>query len=180
MILGEIDGKTLRFATKSDLQHIDQITIICYQKIHESWVAHQGADIAEGLRTPGVSWEERKTKQNRDLFAEHPEWLWVLEDDGVPIGFMSFKLLEDQKLGIIDNNGILPRHAGKGFGKFMYRHALQYMRRKGMRFVFLETGMDDPHIPARRAYEAVGFDRKFHGVYYWQNLEENKPESFPD
>ena len=180
MILGTIDGKTLRFATEEDLPYIDQITIICYQKINESWVAHQGVDIAEGLRDPDTSWEERKTKQNRDLFAKHPEWLWVLEDEGTLIGFMSFEMLEPQKLGIIENNGVLPSHAGKGLGKFMYRHALQYMRRHGMRFVFLETGMDDPHIPARRAYEAVGFDRKFPNVYYWQNLEENKPESFPD
>ncbi len=179
MKIAELDGKILRFAKKEDMPYIDQITIVCYQKIHESWVEHQGSDIAEGLSKPGVSWEEAKTKQNHDLFEKNPEWLWVLEENGVPIGFMSFILLLDKKLGIIENNGVLPSHAGKGLGKFMYRHALQYMRRQGMRFVFLETGMDDPHIPARRAYEAVGFDRKFHGVYYWQNLDENKPESFP-
>ncbi|MFW9908805.1 MAG: GNAT family N-acetyltransferase [Candidatus Thorarchaeota archaeon] len=180
MILGKVDGKVLRFATQEDLSYIDQITIICYRPIHESWVSYQGADIAEGLSAPGVSWEERKTKQNHDLFAEHPDWLWVLEENNTPIGFVSFVMLPDRKLGIIENNGVLPSHAGKGLGKFMYRHVLQYMRKNGMRFAFLETGMDDAHIPARKAYEAVGFDRKFPNMYYWQNLEENKPESFPN
>ncbi len=177
-MIGKKDDKILRFATKDDMSYIDQITAICYQPIHDSWVAHQGADIAEGLRDPGVSWDERKAKQNHDLYDEYPEWLWVLEEDGVIIGFMSFRMLLEKKLGIIENNGVLPSHAGKGLGKFMYRHALQYMRRHGMQFVFLETGMDDAHIPARKAYEAVGFDRKFPNAYYWQNLEENKPESF--
>jgi GNAT superfamily N-acetyltransferase len=179
VILGKIDGKVLRFATKDDIPYIDQITIICYRPINESWVSYEGADIAEGLRTPGVSWEERKTRQNHDLFAEHPEWVWVLEKDKVPIGFVSFKLLLDRKLGIIDNNGVLPSHVGQGLGKFMYRHVLQYMRKNGMKFVFVETGMDDAHAPARHAYESVGFDRSFPAVFYWQNLDENKPESYP-
>lgn len=177
MILGEIDGKLLRFAEKRDMPYIDQITIICYRPINDSWISYVGTDIAKGLGTPGVSWEERKTKQNHDLFSEHPEWVWVLEEDRTPIGFVTFRLLADRKLGVIENNGVLPGHAGQGLGKFMYRHVIQYMRRSGMSFVFVETGDDDAHLSARHAYESVGFDRSFPAIYYWQNLEENKPDS---
>jgi hypothetical protein len=33
------------------------------------------------------------------------------------------------------------------------------------------------HIPARRAYEATGFDRPVAGVEYWQDLSLRNPGS---
>jgi hypothetical protein len=40
----------------------------------------------------------------------------------------------------------------------------------GLRFAHVDTGLDDAHIPARRAYEAVGFDRAVPTVEYWRDL----------
>jgi hypothetical protein len=34
----------------------------------------------------------------------------------------------------------------------------------------VDTGLDDAHIPARRAYKAVGFDRSVPSVDLWQRL----------
>ncbi|MHA1290107.1 MAG: GNAT family N-acetyltransferase, partial [Candidatus Thorarchaeota archaeon] len=86
----------------------------------------------------------------------------------------------ERGLGIIDNNGILPQFAGKGLGKFMYRHVLDYFRKEGLNVAFVETGLDDPHIPARKAYEGVGFDRSAPVVYYWQDLRTDNPGSHLD
>ena len=33
-----------------------------------------------------------------------------------------------------------------------------------------DTGLDDAHIPVRRAYESVGFDRQVPSVDLWQKL----------
>jgi ribosomal protein S18 acetylase RimI-like enzyme len=81
---------------------------------------------------------------------------------------------------VIENNGVLPEYAGNGLGKFMYRHVLQYFRKQGLKYAMVETGLDDPHIPARKAYEGVGFDKKIPNIWYFQYLDENKPESIPD
>ena len=54
----------------------------------------------------------------------------------------------------------------------MYRHVLHRFRELGLRFAHVDTGLDDAHIPARRAYEAVGFDRTVPDVDYWQDLRE--------
>lgn len=59
----------------------------------------------------------------------------------------------------------------------MYRHVLRHFREQGLRFAFVDTGLDDPHLPARRAYEAVGFDRQAPVVEYRQNLTRNNPGS---
>jgi ribosomal protein S18 acetylase RimI-like enzyme len=139
-----------------------------------------GKELYFHLNDPDENWEERKTKQNQDLFAEHPEWVWVLEIEKDIIGFVTFRLKHDRGYGVIENNGVLPEYAGKGLGKFMYRYVLQYFREQGLKYAFVETGLDDPHIPARKAYEGVGFDKKIPQIWYWQYLDENKPESIPD
>ncbi len=180
MIIVEKDGLTIRQAQPSDMPSIDEITIICYTSIAESWIEMQSESISEALRDPNMTWQERKKKQNHDLFSEHPEWIWVLEQNSKLIGFVTFKINFDRGLGIIDNNGVLPEFAGKGFGKFMYRHVLDYFRKQGLKVAMVETGLDDPHIPARKAYEGVGFDRSTPVVYYWQDLRKKNSGSTPD
>jgi GNAT superfamily N-acetyltransferase len=176
----EKNGLLLRHALESDMSSIDEITIICYTAIAESWIEMQGKEIAEALRTSSMTWQDRKKKQNHDLFAEHPDWIWVLEQNSTIIGFVTFKIDYERGLGIIDNNGVLPKHAGKGLGKFMYRHVLDFFRKEGLNVAFVETGLDDPHIPARKAYEGVGFDRSAPVIFYWQDLRKNTPSSQPD
>jgi ribosomal protein S18 acetylase RimI-like enzyme len=174
------DGFILRYATPEDFSNIDKITITGYQAIHDSWIKMHGEELYYHLNDPIENWEENKTKQNHDLFAEHPEWVWVLETEGDVIGYLTFRLKFDRGYGVIENNGVLPEFAGKGLGKFMYRNALQYFRQQGLKYAFVETGLDDPHIPARKAYEGVGFDKKIPIIWYFQYLDENKPESLPD
>ena len=43
-----------------------------------------------------------------------------------------------------------------------------------------DTGLDPAHIPARKAYEGVGFDRQIPSVEYWQDLGRNNPGSVPE
>jgi ribosomal protein S18 acetylase RimI-like enzyme len=181
MVIAERAGVVLRLAREIDLPRVDEITIICYTPIFESYVAMLGEDCYQVVRhDPELTWEERKTGQVHRLFKEHPEWVWVLEEGGEVIGFVTFNLFPDQGYGHIDNNGVHPDHAGQGWGKFMYQHVLAYFRAQGLRFAHVDTGLDPAHIPARRAYEAVGFDRQVPIVEYWQDLSQNNPGSVPE
>jgi ribosomal protein S18 acetylase RimI-like enzyme len=175
------DGAVLRQAREEDLPRVDEITILCYTAIQASYVAMLGEECYERVRhNPELTWEERKTRQNRQLFEEHPEWVWVLEEGGIVFGFVTFYLFSQQGYGHIDNNGIHPDSAGKGWGKFMYQHVLQHFRDAGLRYAHVDTGQDPAHIPARQAYESVGFDRKVPLVEYWQDLEQRNAGSEPD
>jgi ribosomal protein S18 acetylase RimI-like enzyme len=170
-IVAERDGVLLRHAREDDLPAIDALTAVCYLPIQESYVEMLGADCYEAVRSePELTWDERKAQQNRRLFAQHPDWVWVLDDGGELIGFVSFWLLPEQSYGHLDNNGVRPDRAGQGWATFMYREVLDRFRREGLRFAHVDTGLDDAHIPARRAYEAVGFDRAVPSVDLWQDL----------
>jgi len=177
-VVAKRDGVVLRLARDEDLPQVDALTAICYTAIMASYVAMLGEECYQVVRhNPELTWEERKNGQNRRLYEEHPDWLWVLEDDGRVIGFVSFYLFPEQGYGHIDNNGVHPDYAGQGWGTFMYQHVLQHFRDEGLRFAHVDTGLDDAHIPARRAYEAVGFDRQVPTVEYWQDLRARNPGS---
>ena len=174
-------GAVLRQARVQDLPRVDEITVICYTAIHESYVAMLGEECYERVRhNPELTWEERKIRQNREVFEEHPEWFWVLDVNGEVFGFITFYQFPQQGYGHIDNNGVHPDHAGQGWGKFMCQHVLQHFRDEGFRYAHVDTGLDLAHIPARRAYESVGFDRQVPIVEYWQDLEQRNPGSEPE
>ena len=181
MIIADRDDAALRHARDDDLARLDEIAIICYTRIHEDHVAMLGEECYQAVRhQPELTWEERKTGQIRRVYQLHPERVWVLEREGELIGFVTFDLTPEKNMGAIANNGVHPDHAGKGWGRWMYRHVLQHFRDQGVRFAFVDTGLDDAHIPARRAYGAVGFDRAVPMVEYWQDLDQHNPGSEPE
>ena len=180
-MIAERDRFVLRHATERDMARIDEITITCYADIQRSWEEIHGEEIYSAVyRHPEKTWQEEKTEQNHTLFKDHPECLWVLEHKDETVGYVSFSVNEKKSIGTILNNGVIPEYAGNGLGRYMYRHVLQHFRNTGVRFAFVETGLDDPHTAARRAYEAVGFDRQAQIALYWQDLRENNPNSLPE
>lgn len=163
------------------MPEIDEITVACYTPIHESFIEMVGKEAYQEIYYDSKKpWPERKIQQNHKLFREHPAWIWVLENKGRIIGYVSFKTRPEKNHGIFDNNGILPSHAGQGWGKFMYRYVLNYFRNQGLKFALVETGLDDSHIPARRAYEGVGFDHQDLITVYYQDLDRLNPGSEPE
>jgi ribosomal protein S18 acetylase RimI-like enzyme len=169
--IAERAGVVLRHARAEDLEAIDRLTVAGYGAIQESYVSMLGEEIYEAVRhRPELTWDERKCAQNRDLFDTHPEQVWVLDRDRDVFGYITFWLFPDRQYGHIDNNALRPDESGRGWATFMYRHVLERFRELGLRFAHVDTGLDDAHEPARRAYEAVGFDRKVPGIEYWQDL----------
>jgi len=181
MHIAEWNNVVLRPASAADMALIDQITIICYTPIAESYIEMLGRACYEVVKhDPELTWQERKTGQVHRLFEQHPEWLWVLDKEGLVFGFIMFYLIPEQGYGHIDNNGVHPDYARQGWGKFMVQHVLDHFRRQGLRYAHVDTGLDPAHVPARRTYEAVGFDRQVPTVEYWQDLTQNNPGSRPE
>ncbi len=171
MIVAAREEAVLRHAREEDLAAIDALTVSGYTAIQESFVAMLGEDLYEAVQAdPGQTWQARKVAQNRRLFAEHPDQLWVLDEAGEVFGYVSFWLVPDRHYGHLDNNAVDARRAGRGWATFMYRHVLDRFRELGLRYAHVDTGLDDAHISARRAYEAVGFDRSVPTVDLWQRL----------
>ena len=177
-IIAEKDGVILRRAQESDLPRLDEIVVVCYTPIYDSYVQIVGEECARGLRrNPGVDWTVEKTSRVRRRYKDHPDCVWVLEKGGEIFGFVTFTVHRERNRAWIGENGVLPEHRGRGWATFMLRHVLQHLRREGIRFVSVEVDLDDVHRPARLAYEAVGFDRQHRIAIYHQALDQHNPGS---
>ena len=173
-IIAECNGVILRRAQKSDLPSLDEIVVICYTPIHDSYVQIVGEECARGLRRdPELDWTVEKTNMVRKTYEDHPDSVWVLEMDGVIFGFVTFAVQRERNRAWIEENGVLPEHRGHGWATFMLRHVLQHLRKEGIRFASVEVDLDDVHRPARRVYEAVGFDRQHRIAIYHQDLDQH-------
>jgi GNAT superfamily N-acetyltransferase len=73
------------------------------------------------------------------------------------VGFVSFSLDAEKRIGEIGLNAVHPDHAGKGIGTALYDFAIAEMKRAGMRIATVGVGGDPSHAPARRAYQKAGF-----------------------
>ena len=169
MVIAERNGAVLRHAAAADLPHIAEIAVACWTPINEGNRRMIGEDLDNATAHAG-GWESRKISAIQRHFERNPEGVWTLELNGGVIGFVTFDVIAARSIGEIDNNGVTPERAGEGWGTFMYRHVLDHFRSIGLRAATVSTGLDEAHAPARRAYEAVGFDRQVPHVDYWQDL----------
>ncbi len=86
------------------------------------------------------------------------------------VGFASFTIDADRRVGEIRLNAVHPEHAGRGVGTAMYGHVLARMKGLGAALATVSTGGDPGHAPARRAYAKAGFGTALPSVSLYKLL----------
>jgi len=81
----------------------------------------------------------------------------VTEVNGEIVGFASYLLDRKKKVGMVGYNGVSNRFQGLGIGTRQLQWVLTQLRKKGMRYAQVITGLNRGHKPARRLYEKTGF-----------------------
>ena len=79
----------------------------------------------------------------------------VAERDGRVVGFISYELKKET--GEVVLFAVHPAYQRRGIGSELNRAALDAMRAAGVRMAVVETGGEEGHLPARRAYERAGY-----------------------
>lgn len=111
-----------------------------------------------------------KGEQIKAHCSRHPEWVFICEEEGRIVGFVTFALNTGSKIGAIGNNAKDLDCDLKGIGQQMYKAVLEYFREHGMVYAKVHTGLDYAHAPARRAYERAGFNIQHEDVDYYMKL----------
>jgi len=96
--------------------------------------------------------------------------IYVAQIDETIVGFVSFSLDAEKRIGEIGLNAIHPAHAGRGIGTELYSFAIDQMRQSGMLLATVGVGGDPSHIPARRAYEKAGFGPSLPSIWMYRVL----------
>jgi ribosomal protein S18 acetylase RimI-like enzyme len=177
-IVARRDGVMLRLARDEDLPRVAELVVACYTPIYDSFISIVGEHVYRSLRSnPDVDWTIEKTDRIRKTYHEQHGGMWVLEGAGSVFGFVTFRVFPEQNRLWIEENGLVAERRGQGWATFMLRHVLDHARGLGIRFASVEVDLDDVHVPARRAYQAVGFDRHHRIAIYHQDLEGRNPGS---
>lgn len=112
-------------------------------------------------------WRVSQRKAIEDVLGE--QRVWVAEEDGAAVGFVSVTLHEKDRMGEVYMLAVDPDYQRRGFGVALTEHAAGWMREAGMEVAMINTGGDPGHGPARRAYERAGF-RAFPVVQFYKKL----------
>ena len=150
-----------------DLEALAEIGDRAWRPIHRMFRRRYG-DALFALLVPDE--QTAKGEQVREHCREHPDWVLVCEEAGRVVGFATFHIHPARRIGEIGNNAVDPDVQGRGLAQQLYQAVLERFRREGLLYAKVQTGLDDAHGPARRAYERAGFDIRHETVTYYQTL----------
>ena len=120
----------------------------------------------------GKDWQWRK---KRDMDADidaNAKGIFVAEEDGVAIGYVSTFVDREAKMGRIVNFCVLPGHQGKGIGRKLAEEALAYFRREGLEIAKIET-LEQNEV-GKAFYPSLGFKEVARQIHFAMRLESPK------
>ncbi len=158
----------IRELEERDIEAVVAIADRAWQKIWAVRRAALGDAISDRLCPEGDA--KAKGASVRRNIASGAWKHIVCEEEGEVVGFLCYRCNPQTGVAEIGNNAVDPDRHLKGRGQQMYQAAFDVMRAAGMKVVYVETGLDEAHAPARRAYQRAGFDRELHHVSYFREL----------
>lgn len=102
-------------------------------------------------------WEVGQSANVEVVCKDRETAVWVALIADKVVGFLGTRIHEDNPVGEIYIIAVDPDHQRRGIGAELTTFAFDQMRKAGLSIAMVETGSDQGHAPARRAYESAGF-----------------------
>ena len=116
----------------------------------------------------GKDWAWRKLRHiDSDCDAE-PNGIYLAEDDGRAIGYITTRLDHETKIGWIPNMAVEREYQGKEIGRRLIETALDFFRRSGMKYAKIET-LDQNDVGAH-LYPKFGFEEVARQIHFFREL----------
>jgi ribosomal protein S18 acetylase RimI-like enzyme len=155
----------IRPATEADLPEIRRIIIGAFGKDTIHYLLEEKYGVLGGK-----SWEDRKAEEIESYYRQHPNRVLVTELEGKLLGFASFSVDKERKMGVVENNAVDPGYQNRGIGTAQIERVLEIFREMGMQLAEVVTGLDSGYTPARRMYEKCGFEPTQERIIYHLSL----------
>ncbi len=104
-------------------------------------------------------WRARQRADISAVLDEEPENIDVAFSGSQVAGWVCTRLHPEDRMGEVYVLAVDPDLQRRGIGRALLEHSTRRAKSAGMSMVMVETGDDPGHGPARRAYEADGFER---------------------
>jgi ribosomal protein S18 acetylase RimI-like enzyme len=145
----------IRSYLDSDIDDIVQLSLLAWEPIFRSFQQILGPKIYSILY-PDWCKSQREGVESICKNIEKYNTL-VAECDLKVIGFLSYGLKMEDETGEVVLLAVHPDYQNGGIGTELNNRALENMKAAGAKMAVVETGGDESHAPARRAYEKAGY-----------------------
>ncbi|MBO35779.1 MAG: hypothetical protein CMO64_06285 [Verrucomicrobiales bacterium] len=146
-----------------DLEAIKAITIEGFTGVS---VDHA---IEKALGTVGDrDWKWRKARHVDEDVTADAAGIFVAEQDGEVVGYISTRMDAEAAKGRIPNLAVTANARGQGIGRALIEHALAHFRTKGMEIAVIETMESNPI--GQTLYPSCGFQEIARQIHFAQRL----------
>lgn len=149
---------------EGDLDRIRQITVESFEGVS----IDRNIEAAYGP-VGGRDWRERKARDVANDAAVCPEGIFVAEEAGRVVGYITTRPDPFSRIGRIPNLAVDPDARGQGIGSALIQHALDYLRGIGMAMAKIETLEQNPRGQA--LYPRFGFREVARQIHYVTSLD---------
>jgi ribosomal protein S18 acetylase RimI-like enzyme len=153
----------IRLYQPSDLDELKRMTVEGFEGI----AIDQNVERALGVLGKH-DWRWRKARHVDEDIAANPDGVFVAEEDDKALGYISTRLDRDAGKGRIPNLAVDKAAQGRGIGRQLIGHALDYFRREGMAFAMIETMANNPI--GQHLYPSCGFVEAGRQIHYAMKL----------
>jgi ribosomal protein S18 acetylase RimI-like enzyme len=153
----------LRPFQSSDLEELRRITVEGFEGIAID------ENVEKALGVVGKhDWRWRKARHVDEDVEANAAGVFVAEEDGKILGYISTRLERETGKGRIPNLAVDREARGKGVGRRLIEHAVDYFRQQGMAFVVIETMANNP--VGQHLYPSCGFVETGRQIHYAMKL----------
>ncbi len=158
-----------------DEKFLEEMNICVYQPADEARVkeltiaAFDGVSIEHNIENSWpellpVPWGERKWPMVAGDLTAHPEDCFVAEYKGEVIAFATTRINRTNSVGQIPDMAVDAQYRGKGIGRKLIEHCLQYFRDQQLIMARIETLTQNPI--GRHLYPDLGFEEVAQQIFY--------------
>jgi ribosomal protein S18 acetylase RimI-like enzyme len=135
--------------------------------------AFDGVSIDQGMQQQfgtinGHDWQWRKARHLDEDAQRDPSGIFVAEDDGKIIGYITTWQDREAGIGHIPNIAFLPQYRGRGLGRTLIRHALEHFQRSGLSHAKIETLVQNE--VGNHLYQSIGFREVARQVHFLADI----------
>jgi ribosomal protein S18 acetylase RimI-like enzyme len=142
-----------------DLEAIKAMTIEGFKGVSvEHGIDEKFGEIA------GHDWRWRKARHVDDDVVAHAAGIFVAESGDEVLGYISTRLDRESGKGRIPNLAVSASARGRGIGRGLIEHALEYFRAEGMALAVIETMASNPI--GQSLYPSCGFEEVGLQIHY--------------
>ena len=156
------DG-VIRVFSPEDLPRLQQITMEAFEPVSIDRNIERKYGVING-----VDWKTRKADHIRLDAEREAEGIFVLEWEGLIVGYITCWCNRLAGIGNIPNLAVDGNYRGQGLGRRLIKHAIEYCRQQGMTHIRIETL--DQNAVGKSLYPSLGFEEIARQVHYCMEL----------